>query len=266
MLINLVGNALKFTLEGSVTIAVAALERSADAVRVRVDVRDTGIGIAPEDIARLFQPFVQAEATTAMKFGGTGLGLAISRRLVEMMGGAIGVESRKGEGSTFGFVVAFKTASAPAVAAAASGGHGETPLAGVRVLIVDDTETNREVAVRLLSLEGALCETADNGRAAIERLRARPDAYDIVLMDVQMPEMDGIEATRFLRRELKMLDLPVIALTAGAMSSQREIALASGMNGFVAKPFRLRQLVAALTPWIPGAAPEENGAASAKEP
>ena len=118
------------------------------------------------------------------------------------------------------------------------------------MLVVDDTETNREIAVKLLSLEGAICESAENGREAIERLRADPGDFDLVLMDVQMPDMDGLEATRVIRHDLGLADLPVIALTAGAMASQRELALAAGMNGFVAKPFRLRELVAALTPWI----------------
>ena len=116
--------------------------------------------------------------------------------------------------------------------------------------MVDDTETNREIAVKLLSLQGAICEAAGNGREAIERLRADPGAFDLVLMDVQMPDMDGLEATRVIRHDLALADLPVIALTAGALASQRELALAAGMNGFIAKPFRLRELVAALAPWL----------------
>ncbi len=250
VLINLVGNALKFTLEGTVTVSVEALERSAEAVRLRVAVRDTGIGIAAENLGKLFAPFVQAEGTTSIKFGGTGLGLAISKQLIALMGGEIGVESEKGKGSAFWFVVAFKAAALAAKGARSADGLGGKRLDGVRILVVDDTETNREVAVKLLALEGAICETVENGRAAIDRLRARPGYFDIVLMDVQMPEMDGMEATRVLRRELRLVDLPVIALTAGAMASQRELALASGMNGFVAKPFRLKDLVAALTPWV----------------
>ena len=260
ILANLVGNALKFTLEGGVTVSVEAVDRSADSVRLRVAVRDTGIGIAAEHIGKLFRPFIQAEGTTFVKFGGTGLGLAISKRLVRLMGGEIGVESEKGKGSEFWFVVAFETAAAaPAPKAArAAGGHGEKRLDGVRILVVDDTETNREVAVKLLSLEGARCETAENGRIAIERLQANPGDFDIVLMDVQMPEMDGLEATRAIRHDLGLADLPVFALTAGAMASQRELALASGMNGFVAKPFRLRELVAALSPWVRREAVDES--------
>ncbi len=199
----------------------------------------------------MFEPFVQAERTTYSKFGGTGLGLAISKRLVTLMGGEIGLESELGKGSAFWFDVAFKAAPPTATKAAhAADGHGENRLAGVRILVVDDTATNREIAVKLLSLQGAVCEAAENGRTAIDWLRADPGGFDLVLMDIQMPEMDGLEATRLIRHELGLADLPVIALTAGALASQRQLALAAGMNGFVAKPFRLRDLVTALSPWI----------------
>ena len=166
------------------------------------------------------------------------------------MGGSIGVESEKGRGSEFWFVVTFKASSLRAKAAHTAEGHGEKHLSGVRVLVVDDTATNREIAVKLLSLEGAFCETAENGSEAIERLSVDPYAFDLVLMDVQMPDIDGLEATRIIRHDLGLTDLPVIALTAGTMASQRELALAAGMNSFVSKPFRLKELVAALSPWI----------------
>ncbi len=251
ILTNLVGNAIKFTLQGRVTVSVEALDRSAESVRLRVTVRDTGIGIAPEQLGKLFDPFVQAERTTHRRFGGTGLGLAISKRLVGLMGGEIGVESEPGKGSAFWFVVAFTPAPPePATETHPAAGKAEKHLASVRILIVDDTETNREIAVKLLSLQGATCETAENGRKALDRLRASPGDFDLVLMDVQMPDMDGLEATQAIRFELGLADLPVIALSAGALASQRELALRAGMNGFVAKPFRLRDLLAALSPWL----------------
>jgi PAS domain S-box-containing protein len=250
VLTNLAGNAIKFTTRGGVTISVKVLDQSAETVRIRIVVRDTGIGITAEHIAKLFEPFVQADRTTYSRFGGTGLGLAISKRLVGLMGGAIGVESEPEKGSEFWLVVPFKTTSMTGTNEARfAAGHAK-PLDGVRILVVDDTETNREIAIRLLFLEGAVCESAENGRTAIERLRANPGHFDLVLMDVQMADMDGLEATRVIRHDLGLTDLPVIALTAGAMPSQRQLALAAGMNGFVAKPFRLRELVAALSPWV----------------
>jgi light-regulated signal transduction histidine kinase (bacteriophytochrome)/CheY-like chemotaxis protein len=251
ILINLVGNAIKFTKQGGLTISVKVLDRSAAQVRVRVAVRDTGIGIAPEHVGKLFELFVQADRTTYNQYGGTGLGLAISKRLVGLMDGEIGLESEPGKGSEFWFTVPFKAASPDAIKEERLADRaGEKKLSGVRLLIVDDTKTNRELAMMLLSLEGAICETAENGRVAIERLRTGPADFDVVLMDVQMSEMDGLEATRVIRHDLGLVDLPVIALTAGAMAGQREVALAAGMNGFIGKPFRLRELVAALLPWI----------------
>jgi light-regulated signal transduction histidine kinase (bacteriophytochrome)/CheY-like chemotaxis protein len=251
ILINLVGNAIKFTKQGGITISVKVLDRSTAQVRVRIAVRDTGIGIAPEHVGKLFELFVQAESKTYKQYGGTGLGLAISKRLVGLMAGEIGVESEAGKGSEFWFVVRLQAAPPDAIKEEhlATGG-GEKKLSGVRLLVVDDTETNREIAMMLLSLEGAICEPAENGSVAIERLRAGPSDFDVVLMDVQMSEMDGLEATRIIRRDLGLINLPVIALTAGATAGQRELALAAGVNGFLGKPFRLRELVAALLPWV----------------
>jgi CheY-like chemotaxis protein len=213
-------------------------------------VRDTGIGITRETIDRLFQPFVQAERATYGDYGGTGLGLAISKRLVELMGGVIGVESVPGEGCEFWFIVSFAPARPDFAKTHATGRQGDKQLLGIRILVVDDIETNREIATQLLTLEGAICEAVGNGRAAIERLRANSGDFDLVLMDIQMPEMDGLEATRRIRHELGLARLPVIALTAGAMNSQREMALASGMNDFIVKPFRLKKMVETLSPWL----------------
>ena len=214
--------------------------------------RDTGIGIAPEHIGRLFEPFVQAERTTYSKFGGTGLGLAISKRLVGMMGGAIGVESEPGKGSEFWFVVPFKATLGAEEQRHRAGGRTARETPGRRSRCWSST-TPRPTARSRSSCSPWKARSANRPRTAA-RLSSgfarEPDGFDLVLMDVQMPDMDGLEATRIIRHDLGLADLPVIALTAGAMASQREVALAAGMNGFVAKPFRLRELVAALSPWL----------------
>ncbi|WP_079435149.1 ATP-binding protein [Zoogloea sp. LCSB751] len=244
---NLAGNAIKFTPAGEVVLAVRVVSLDAGHVRLRFTVRDTGIGIAADKIARLFDAFVQADASTSRQFGGTGLGLAICRQLVSLMGGEIGVASQPGKGSEFWFELPFDVAVVSEVLET----HGpdrdaHLRLAGIRVLVVDDSTVNQDVARRLLEFEGARVELMDNGEAAVELLRVAPAAFDLVLMDVQMPVMDGLEATRLIRSELGLTALPVIALTAGVLSSQRERAFAAGMSGFLTKPFELDALVAAV--------------------
>ena len=244
VLSNLIGNAIKFTAQGEISITVSVLERAEDRLRLRFAVRDTGIGITMEQIGKLFVAFVQADRSVHQQYGGTGLGLSICRQLVTAMGGEIGVESESGRGSTFWFELPFRISSTPvAEPGPGSAGVPGQRLAGARVLVVDDIAVNRDIAVRLLAHEGASCEQADGGRQAVERLRAGPADFDLVLMDVQMPDMDGPGATRAIRGDLGLAELPIVALTAGALPSQREQALAAGMNGFVTKPFDLDLLV-----------------------
>ncbi len=261
--VNLVGNALKFTHEGGVTLTLAAGPVEGGRVRLRCAVRDTGIGIDAPTQARLFSPFTQADASTTRRYGGTGLGLSIVRQLARMMDGDVGLSSRPGEGSEFwvDVTMALPDAVAQQIESTEPATDFDAPmtdddgtvrprvdsvrerwLAGVRVLVVDDSDINREVARRLLEREGAQVDTSENGVQALERLRAGPAAYDAVLMDVQMPEMDGLEATRRLRGELG-LGLPVIALTAGALVEERRQALAAGMNEFLTKPLDPRTLL-----------------------
>ena len=246
-LVNLVGNALKFTQQGGVVISAEVLS-GGDGQQLRLSVRDSGIGIPPEVQARLFQPFTQADETTTRRFGGTGLGLSIVRRLVALMGGEVGLSSEPGRGSEFWLRVALRPAEAsdlprPAPAPAASDSHG---LAGLTVLLVDDSEINLDIARRMLERQGARVQTCGDGEQALGWLRASPAAFDVVLMDVQMPVMDGLEATNRIRNELRLVDLPVIALTAGALADERRRALQAGFTNFLAKPIDPEEMIDAV--------------------
>jgi two-component system, sensor histidine kinase and response regulator len=394
ILLNLVGNAIKFTETGEVVLSVSLASRRAHAVKLAFAVRDTGIGMTEAQQQALFRPFTQADASTTRRFGGTGLGLAISHTLVELMGGSIAVESSPGAGSSFSFTVVLelqKAAAKPIPAAlgrlrnlrvlvvddnatsreiigrtlgawsmevgmAASGAEavgaietaaararpydlvlmdwkmpgmdgieasrhirgvsgggaampvifmvtaygreevmtrarnagietfltkpvdssmlldsiaaafaslapaatesraadakaGDAPLAGARILLVEDNDINRQVAAEVLGDAGATVQLAENGSLAVERLRAEPAAFDAVLMDVQMPVMDGIEATRLIRSELALLSLPIIAMTAHAMDSERRRCLDAGMNDHVAKPIDPALFLATVARW-----------------
>ena len=239
VLANLLSNAVKFTDQGSVSFRVSQPASREGVATLCFAVSDTGIGIPPELHASLFKPFVQADDSITRRFGGTGLGLSIVKHLVELMGGTIALNSVPGEGSEFVVVLELATVSAAAFAQsdAAATVANRKALKGVRVLVVDDSQINVDVAQRILELQGARVTTACNGLEAFEALRSAPDAFDLVLMDVQMPVLDGIEATRRIRSELNLAELPIIALTAGALGSERQRAMAAGMNDFMVKPF-----------------------------
>jgi CheY-like chemotaxis protein/HPt (histidine-containing phosphotransfer) domain-containing protein len=232
ILFNLVGNAIKFTETGSVRVDVTRVEPSNGRTKLRIAVIDTGIGISEEARAGLFEEFSQADRSITRRFGGTGLGLAIAKRLVEAMGGELGVDSALGQGSTFWFTVALDSAAAPVVAAAA---HEEVPVPPLRVLLAEDNLVNQQVALGLLGRRGHTVDVVGDGAAAVEAVRAR--SYDVVLMDVHMPKMDGIEATRAIRRlPGEKARVPILALSASAMRSEAENALAAGMDGALPKP------------------------------
>ena len=252
VLINLGGNAIKFTNQGEVVVTVRVVSRDAVSTLLEFSVRDSGIGIAPEKQEHIFSGFSQAESNTTRRFGGTGLGLSISKRLVNLMGGDLLLESALGLGSRFFFQIPFTLAAVPVCVTdapqiqPAREAPKAKPLTGLRVLVIEDNKINQLVAQGLLSQEGAQVTLADNGALGVATLTSSTSGFDIVLMDVQMPVMDGYTATRTIRQELGLTALPIIAMTANAMASDRAACLEAGMNDHVGKPFELDHLVSVL--------------------
>lgn len=255
ILSNYLTNALKFTEQGGITVSVKALSVNALGSAgewVRIEVRDSGPGIAPEQQARLFKPFTQADESTTRRFGGTGLGLSICRELATLMGGEVGVISAVGEGATFWAELPLPAAPAPAAhqpREPRAAGAGHDALHGRRVLIAEDHPVNMLIAVAQLEQWGMEVAQASDGRQAIEAVLAAASVgkpFDVVLMDVQMPVMGGHDATRELRKHFSADELPIVALTAAALVSERDDALAAGMNDFLTKPIDLVKLHATL--------------------
>jgi signal transduction histidine kinase len=262
ILINLVSNAVKFSDQGEIGIEIERLSSSTDSALLRFTVCDQGIGMSREQADTLFRPFVQVDSSITRRYGGTGLGLAISKQLVELMGGDIGVDSMPEHGSRFHFTARFGLPDSSQVAATRQGDL-QTKAAdeagivrrirGLRVLLVEDNGVNQMLAVELLgTVAGALVTLAENGQEALDRLEA--GSFDIVLMDVQMPVMDGITAARRIRAQARYDRLPIIAMTANALQSDREQSLAAGMNDHISKPFEPVELFAVLAKWMPAGA------------
>jgi signal transduction histidine kinase/ActR/RegA family two-component response regulator len=252
---NLVGNAIKFTDKGSVKLSAELAETLTDAVLIRFQIADTGIGIDPDKTALLFQPFTQADGSIVRRFGGTGLGLSIASNLVELMGGSITVSSTPGQGSTFAFTLKFAVSqSKPAV----SGEHQPSlfelvaAIRGSRILLVEDNEANQFVATQLLSRAGMHVTVAANGSEALGQIKH--NSYDLVLMDLHMPVMDGLQATGLIRALPAGKKLPIIAMTAAATDADRATCMAAGMNDYISKPIAATELFEKLLQWIPGGA------------
>jgi signal transduction histidine kinase/ActR/RegA family two-component response regulator len=278
VLTNLLANAIKFTEQGTVELTAEIAGEMGDAIRLKFTVNDSGIGIPPDEQGRLFDTFTQVDESNTRKYGGTGLGLAISKQLVELLGGEIGLESEAGKGSKFWFTAAFgksaklaaKAPSRPAPAARLTAlksqtgtaqpteGATQTPTqpssaltASMRILLAEDNEINQRITLRLLQKLGLAADAVVNGREAVEALERRK--YDLVLMDCQMPDMDGFEATAVIRsREGASRHQTICALTANAMDGDRERCLAAGMDDYISKPVGLEKLRQALDRWIPG--------------
>jgi CheY-like chemotaxis protein len=282
ILMNLIGNAIKFTERGGVRLAVGMAEGKARAKpRIAFEVIDTGIGMSSEQIASIFRPFTQADPSMARRFGGTGLGLTISRRLAEMLGGSIAVASAPGKGTTFrvqietgslegvemiqpiaGAELLPKDEPPPGHDVRASAG-GECLLQKVRILLADDARDNRKIVSWHLRRAGAEVEVAENGRIAMEKALAGTaggQPFDIVLMDMQMPEMDGFTATKRLRDQ--GFKLPIVALTAHAMSGDREQCLAAGCDDYATKPIDPHELVLLIARRVPARDPVDDVAAA----
>jgi CheY-like chemotaxis protein len=257
VIMNLLSNAVKFSPEhGEIGLGVTLAGEEGDVCEILTEVSDNGIGIAPEQRAKLFQAFEQADSGIRREFGGTGLGLSISKHIVELMGGKIWVESEPGKGSRFLFTVKLERGSDIDNTMPESGIITEIDadgkFAGKKLLIVEDVEINREILASLLCNTGLLIDCAKNGMEAVEICAAEPDKYDVVLMDIQMPKMDGLEATRRIRAigEPRLAELPIIAMTAHVFTSDIEECLKAGMNDHIGKPFDFNDVLTKLYKYL----------------
>ena len=255
VLLNLLSNAVKFSQHGEVVLRVQRLPPAQTGrlgERLELTVSDSGIGMSAQEVAQLFQPFQQGDNTTTRRFGGTGLGLSITKRLVELMGGAIRVESVPGQGSRFSVDLPLDLPDPVAIADRGRAPEKRTRLAapraggrlqGLRTLVVDDTSVNLIIMRGILGQEGAQVQVAQDGLQALAALQAQPQGFDLVFMDMSMPHMDGLQATRAIRADGRWSELPVVAITANATSEDRQACLDAGMNDFIGKPFELDQVV-----------------------
>lgn len=254
ILLNLVSNAIKFTEPGGRIVVIGEqLSETATTLTVRFTVEDSGIGISPDKQDLIFEGFTQAYSDTTRRFGGTGLGLSISRALVEQLGGQLTLSSEPGRGSTFAFVLTLPKAAAPGAAAQPLDAYDTGALRGRRLLVVEDNEINRTVARLLFEGWGALVDEAEDGHAGVARVRDAPEPYDVVLMDIQLPGLNGLDATAAIRAlpDPARAGLPIVALTANAFRADRERYLAAGMNATLAKPFEEEEVYRTLVQQLP---------------
>jgi len=251
VLLNLVSNAIKFTRHGKIVILANSFDATESAIKYRLEVHDTGIGIHPDVQDTLFHPFIQADNSISRRYGGTGLGLAISRRLVELMGGKLGVTSEPDKGSIFWFEIPFGRGRGYLVPRGAhhtdESTHPDHDLNGLRILAVDDNRINLSILERALKREGTSITLALDGKEAMEILQGSPEDFDVILMDVKMPVMDGLQATREIKRNECLSHIPVIILSAGVFAEEQLAAKKAGADDFLSKPINLSELKSVLS-------------------
>ncbi len=257
VLINLIGNSIKFTREGWVTVTVNSRKIDEETVNLIFRVIDTGIGISQEKLALIFESFTQADSTTTREYGGSGLGTTICRQLVKLMGGEIGVESEVNKGSTFWFALPFVISSGdPMEESPAITDEQPSSFNGARFLVVEDYPTNQDVAKYLIESANGIVSVAENGEVALEMFTQ--GTYDIILMDVQMPKMDGLEATREIRKLPHGADIPILGMTANVFEKDKQAFISAGMNDLIPKPLEIRQFHCTVNHWLAPSIPEND--------
>jgi signal transduction histidine kinase/AmiR/NasT family two-component response regulator len=257
---NLLSNALKFTEKGSVDVSLQTAAREGGRVAATIEIADTGTGIPQEILPQMFEKFTQADTSITRKYGGTGLGLAITKRLVEMQAGRITVESEVGKGSVFTILLPFDAAEASAEEPAAAPSHTASGR-GLRLLMAEDNPVNQKVVLAMLRKKGYAIDVAADGRIAVDMVERADPPYDLVIMDIQMPVMDGLQAARTIRSNPRFANLPIVAMTAHAMTGDRERCMEAGMNAYLSKPVQAKQLnqtIEGLLPPLPAGATLEQ--------